>query len=238
MSDDVPVGRSKAALVLAGGGVTGAFYEIGALCALNTALHDWSMNDFDSYVGTSAGAFVAACLANGLSPQTVMQHVETPLAGMPPLRSANILSLDRTDLLLRGLRLPAALARLAAKLVRGGAQVSLLDAIGALAVALPSGLYDSAALERYLSGAFAHPGLSNDFRSLRRELAIIATDLDTGERAVFGAPPLDDVPISRAVAASAALPLVYRPVRIGGRDYIDGGLRGTASLDLAIERGE
>jgi len=66
---------------------------------------------------------------------------------------------------------------------------------------------------------------------------IIATDLDTGARVVFGTPPYDTVPISRAVAASSAMPLVYRPVRIDGRDYIDGGVRGNASLDLAIERG-
>jgi len=229
--------RSKTALVLAGGGVTGAFYEIGALAALDAMLPGWSVNNFDSYVGTSAGAFVAACLANGLTPQMLLQHVEAPLEDMPPLRSTDLLALDWTNLLLRGLRLPAALAQLATKLVRDGVQVSLLDAINALAVALPSGLYDSAALDRFLSATFARPGMSNDFRALRRDLALIATDLDTGERAVFGVPPLDAVPISRAVAASAALPLVYRPVRIAGRDYIDGGLRGTASLDLAIERG-
>lgn len=235
MSDDATTQRSKTALVLAGGGVTGAFYEFGALAALDATLSGWSVNDFDIYVGTSAGAFVAAFLANGLTPRTALQHVEAPIAGMPPLRSADILALDRAELLRRGLRLPATLARLAAQMA--GGQVSLLDAIGALSGALPSGIYDSAALERYLSAALAQPGMTNDFRALRRHLAIIATDLDTGERAVFGAPPLDDAPIARAVAASAALPLIYRPVRIGGRDYIDGGLRGTASLDLAIERG-
>jgi predicted acylesterase/phospholipase RssA len=235
--DDVPLRRGKTALVLAGGGVTGAVYEIGALCALDDALLNFSVSDFDIYVGTSAGALVAACLANGLTPHELMQHIETPIDGVTPLRLSDVLALDRAGLLRRVVQLPGALARAAAGLLVGGEHISLLDAIEALATALPSGLYDIGALERYLNAIFSGPGRSNDFQALRRELAIIATDLDTGDRAVFGLDPFADVPIARAVAASAALPLVYRPVQIGGRDYVDGGVRGTASLDLAIERG-
>lgn len=66
MSDSgVTSQRSKTALVLAGGGVTGAAYEIGALRALDDLLHGFSVNDFDVFIGTSAGALVAACLVNG-----------------------------------------------------------------------------------------------------------------------------------------------------------------------------
>jgi NTE family protein len=81
------------------------------------------------------------------------------------------------------------------------------------------------------------PGLTNDFRELPRDLHIIATDLDSGERTVFGRHEQGDVSMSAAVAASTALPVVYKPVRIGDHEYVDGGLRGTASLDLAIEHG-
>jgi hypothetical protein len=42
------------------------------------------------------------------------------------------------------------------------------------------------------------------------------------------------VPISRAVAASCAIPGLYRPVRIEGVDYIDGGVRKTAHISLAL----
>ena len=59
-------------------------------------------------------------------------------------------------------------------------------------------------------------------------------DLDTGETAKFGAPGHEDVPISKAVAASCAIPGLYRPVRIGGTDYIDGGVRKTAHISLAL----
>jgi NTE family protein len=56
---------SRTALVLSGGGLTGAVYHIGALRALNDALLDRSVNDFDIYVGTSAGAVIGSCLTSG-----------------------------------------------------------------------------------------------------------------------------------------------------------------------------
>src|SRR4029453_19235603 len=75
------------------------------------------------------------------------------------------------------------------------------------------------------------------FRLLDPELSPAATDLDPCERIVFGAPDWDDVPISRAVAASTALPMVYKPVEIKGRHLVDGGLRSTTNVDVAVEAG-
>jgi NTE family protein len=64
-----PTGRRrKAALALAGGGPLGAVYEIGVLMALSEALDGFDFNELDAYVGVSAGSFIAAGLANGLSP--------------------------------------------------------------------------------------------------------------------------------------------------------------------------
>jgi len=229
--------RSKTALVLAGGGVAGAAYEIGALCAIDQLLDRSSVNEFDSYVGTSAGGLIAACLANNLSPRTLLAVLESSLFGIEQLEPQHLFALNLPDMLRRVGKLPGAFAAAARRVLSGGSQVSLIDLAETLAVGLPTGLYDSHALERYLRAALALPGRSNRFGELPRELAIVATDLDSGERAVFGQPPLDDVPISLAVCASAAIPLFYRPVRIGGHDYIDGGIRGTASLDVAIEGG-
>src|SRR3954453_20608049 len=67
--------RSKTALVLGGGGFTGAVYEIGALRALDLLSVNRTINDFDVYVGTSAGALVAALTANGVSPEQMMRVV-------------------------------------------------------------------------------------------------------------------------------------------------------------------
>lgn len=229
--------RGKTALVLAGGGVTGAVYEIGALRALDDLLRNFSINDFDIYIGTSAGSLVAACLANGMKPREMMRHLEVPIDGIEPLQMGDLFTLDGGNLMSRGLHLPGALLHAVQSLFFSRHHLSLLDVLETLALALPGGLYDSNSLDRYLAAVLSRPNLTNDFRRLKRELAIIATDLDTGARVVFGEPPYDDVSISRAVAASSAMPLVYRPVRIGERDFVDGGVRGNASLDLAIERG-
>jgi predicted acylesterase/phospholipase RssA len=229
--------RSKTALVLAGGGVAGAAYEIGALCAIDQLLEQLSVNEFDIYVGTSAGGLVAACLANNISPRTLLSVLDSALLGIDQLEPHHLFALNLPDLLGRTQRLPAAIVDAVRRLLNEWSAVSLLDLVETLAVGLPTGLYDTSGLEGYLRSALTRPGRSNSFAGLPRELAIVATDLDSGERAVFGKPPLHQVPISLAVCASAAIPLFYRPVRIGDRDYIDGGIRGTASLDVAIEAG-
>src|SRR3954451_23555911 len=72
---------------------------------------------------------------------------------------------------------------------------------------------------------------------LENELYLAATDLDTCERIVFGADGWDDVPISTAVRASTALPMVYEPVKVGDRELVDGGIVSTTNVDIAVEAG-
>ena len=60
--------RSRVGLALAGGGPLGGIYEVGALIALADSLDGLDFNDLDVYVGVSSGGFVAAALANGISP--------------------------------------------------------------------------------------------------------------------------------------------------------------------------
>ena len=61
----------RIALAFAGGGPLGAIYEIGALCALEQSLTGLDLNRLDHYVGVSAGGFIAAGLANGISAQAL-----------------------------------------------------------------------------------------------------------------------------------------------------------------------
>src|SRR5246500_4623880 len=67
--------RDKTALVLGGGGFTGGVYEIGALRALDLLAVNSTVNNFDVYVGTSAGSFIAEPCANGVTPEEMMRVV-------------------------------------------------------------------------------------------------------------------------------------------------------------------
>src|SRR3546814_14029298 len=89
---------------------------------------------------------------------------------------------------------------------------------------VPTGLFDNAEVERFLRDIFTRRGRSNDFRELDAKLFVVAVELDSGEPVLFGADGGDDVQISRAGQASAALPGLYHPVEVRGRPPVDGAL--------------
>ncbi|HTA15115.1 MAG TPA: patatin-like phospholipase family protein [Solirubrobacteraceae bacterium] len=230
--------RDKTALVLGGGGFTGGVYEIGALRALDLLAANRTINQFDVYVGTSAGAFVASLCANGVTPEEMMRVVthQGPQA-FRDIDLGDLLRLNLPELARTGVRLPLRVASLARQLLPQLGQVSLIDILLGLAEALPSGAYTGQGIERYMRRVLEENGRHDDFRELEHELYLVATDLDTCERIVFGADGFDDVPISTAVRASGALPMVYAPVRVGDRELIDGGIVSTTNLDIAVEAG-
>jgi len=96
---------------------------------------------------------------------------------------------------------------------------------------------DTSGIQEYLHRVFRSRLRADSFDSLGRQLYVVAVDLDSGETVVFGKDGFRDVPVSKAVQASSALPGLYRPVRIGGRDYVDGGVTKTAHINLAIQSG-
>jgi predicted acylesterase/phospholipase RssA len=230
--------RSRTALVLGGGGFTGGVYEIGALRALDLLAVNKTVNQFDVYVGTSAGSFVASLAANGVTPEEMMRVVNQQVP--TPFRDIDRSTLMRPNTVefVQSLALmPLRMVGLARTLLGQLGQASIVDLVVGLGEGLPSGLYDGRGVERYLSDVLSDPDRTNDFRLLDRELYITATDLDTCERVIIGADDWDDVPISRAVQASTALPMIYKPVEVKGRELVDGGIRSTTNLDIAVERG-
>ncbi len=230
--------RSKTALVLGGGGFTGGVYEIGALRALDLLSVNRTVNEFDVYVGTSAGSFVAAAVANGVTPEEMMRVIVQQLPRpFPDARIGSLLRPNYAEFLSRGLLLPWRLVQLVRKLTGDFRQISAVDIVVGVAEALPSGLYSGQGIERYVQTILSHPDRSDDFRLLSNELYLAATDLDTCERIVFGGEEWADVPISTAVSASSALPMLYKPVKIKNRELIDGGILSTTNLDIAVEAG-
>ncbi|MCX6388309.1 MAG: patatin-like phospholipase family protein, partial [Solirubrobacterales bacterium] len=180
--------ESKTALVLGGGGFTGGVYEIGALRALDLLSVNKTVNQFDVYVGTSAGSFVAALTANGVTPEEMMRVVvqQAPV----PFRDIDVGTMLRPnwrEFLSGSLTLPWRLGGVAKDLLGNPGSVTAMDIMLGLAEALPSGLYAGDGLAKYLREVLGDPDRTDDFRQLERELYIAATDLDSCERVVLGA---------------------------------------------------
>jgi predicted acylesterase/phospholipase RssA len=106
---------------------------------------------------------------------------------------------------------------------------------------IPTGIFKTDRFEKSNRRNLNANNLYNDFTELYekrgKELYIIASKLDTAERVVFGHDYIATVPISKAMQASIAIPLFYKPVKIDGEYYVDGAMVKTTSMDLAIAKG-
>lgn len=228
---------SKRALALSGGGFTGYLFEVGALTALDDLFgEEPTSNEFDLYVGVSAGAAVAALLANGVKPEEIFQ---ANLSGERPyyFERKDIFAPAMGEGLKTLLRAGQRLIPLLKWFYRNRREMSLIDLLDKAQDTLPSGIYTLEPFARYLEATFAAKGLSPSFEGLRKELYIPAIDLETGESVMFGDSGWRDVPIAKAVTASSAAPIYFSPVRIAGRDYIDAGVGRIAFFEVAIQKG-
>ena len=230
--------RDGVGLALAGGVVEGGFYEIGALCALEEAVEGLDLTRLGVYVGVSAGAAVAAMLANGVAPRTMSAAI-VERSGDPTLdlRPDVLFTPAWSEIAGRLRRIPGIAARTLRRVVGAPREALGWGTLAAFGAALPTALFDGRGIERFLATAFGAPGRTNDFRALDAALRVVAVRLDTAELVAFGAPGLDHVPISHAVRASTALPGLFCPAEIDGELYIDGVARRTMHASLGLDQG-
>jgi NTE family protein len=204
--------------VLGGGGIAGVAWEAGIVIGLRQAGVD--LSSADVIVGTSAGSIVGShvAFATDLQALAAMTSARTDVetAAMPAVDLEAILNalaplFDQTlD--------PAEARRLvgAAAIAAPGDEEAHIARIASLLPVTPGGSGGSrAGTERWPQGG----------------LLVTAVDAESGEPVVWDRD--SGVPLDRAVAASCAVPAVYPPVTIGGRRYMDGGVRSATNADLA-----
>ena len=219
--------RPRVGLVLGAGGVLGGAWLAGALAALTEAT-GWDPATADVIVGTSAGSMIGALLAGGVPPWFMVAHSAGD--SFPGLLDATGQPTDEADRSAGGTLVrkrgvpdlrPHALG-FAVQALRN----PRLHRAGAVAAALaPRGVMSTRPLretvQRVVPAGWAqHPALW-----------VVATSVDTGRRVVFGRVDAPPAHLSEAVAASCAVPGIYRPVRIGERTYVDGGAWSPSNLD-------
>lgn len=264
----------KAGIVLAGGAVAGGAFKAGGLRALDEAFlrrrlpgqatpRSFSLKDFDMFIGLSAGSVLAAVLSAGISPDELLRIMRGTSETYDPFRPWHFmrpnalewisrlgLFLDREQEILTNYLSGATNASSGARFDLPATLKKMAEATARL---LPTGFFDVSGLEDYLRRTMRRTGLTDDFREAYRRTGkgfyLTAAELNRGEQVVFGHDePYARVPISKAIAASCALPVWYRPVAIinprAGEpgepdhlDLVDGSILHTADVRLAVEKG-
>ncbi len=196
--------NSRRALVLGGGGVTGIAWETGLLAGLAEAGID--LSSADVIVGTSAGSVVGAQISSGAK----LNDLYLAQLADPTGEIAARMGPTTTLRFVAAMAWPGDEQRARARLGRAALKARTVpeaERRAAISTRLPSASWPE------------------------RRLLITAVDAETGELRVFDRE--GGVPLPDAVAASCAVPLVWPPITIGGRRYIDGGVRSVANADLA-----
>src|SRR4051812_14843585 len=212
-------------LVLGAGGIIGEAWMGGFLAGLQEA-SGFDPRDCDHFVGTSAGSIVAAGLAGGIDPASRLEQLpEQPAA---PLEA----------------EAPRSLLGGALRFGRdaGATAFAPLAALALRSTALSGAAVRRAALARVPAGRRSLAGLGSEIARLGIEwdgrLLVVAVEVESGRRVVFGMPGETELSVPQAVEASCAIPGVFRPIRSGGQTYVDGGAWSLTNLDVApVARG-
>lgn len=234
--DSRPVSRT--ALCSAGGGITGIYFELGALKALDDCFGESrGVNEFDMYFGISAGAVVNSLLAAGFTIDAIMAAIAGAPGPIPPI-SMQLLRwshVNGPDLRQRFVRAGRAGWRVFWDVLsRRPADVD--STLFRLADLIGPPLH-STAYGDMLHRVLTLNGGSDEFRALNRPLFVGASDQDTHEHVLFGGEGWDHVPVSRAVQASLSLPPAFGAVNLAGHYYEDGAITRTSNFQEAIRRG-
>lgn len=231
-------GPGKIALAASGGGITGIYFELGALLCLEDCLAP-GLSGFDMFFGISAGAVVTSILAAGYSVDELMAAVAGHGGGRLPPLDFQLFRLSHLNFRDMAERLAAATDifwHAAYELVWHRTLPSFNDLVLDYS-SLVGPPFRSDRFEQVLRGILAKSQAENDFRKLGTRLYIGASDQDARRHVVFGAEGRDSIPISVAVQGSVSVNPAFSAVEIDSRYYEDGAVTRTSNFVEAIERG-
>lgn len=230
--------RAKTALILAGGGIMGASYEIGCLTALERLFSPgFSVRRFDIYIGISAGSVIATLMANRIAPAALFEAIARNDNRVFNFQRADIYRMDYRQALNAWWSLTRNLFSVFRSYRRDRRRFFSSDLISILQEQFPAGLFSLDPLRHYLCDAFHREQVRDRFDQIRPELYIPAVELDRGERVIFGEPERRDLHVCEAITASCAIPAFFRPFRIGDQYFVDGSVGRVAHVDIAIAHG-
>jgi predicted acylesterase/phospholipase RssA len=237
MTSRRPAKGPRLGLALAAGGVLGGVYEVGALRALEEAIEGLDLNRLHVYVGVSAGSFVGAHLVNGVTVTDMLRGLRSDVDSESMFDPSIFFVPAYREIGRRGLLLPSVISDALMQLAKGPDDPSFFGALEGLGRSLPAGIFCNEAIRSYLQRFLSERGRTDDFRKLRKKFFVVATNLETGRRVVFGSEKFSHIPISHAVQASTAVPGLYQPVDVEGRVCVDGVLLKTMHASIALEAG-
>ncbi|WP_035057539.1 patatin-like phospholipase family protein, partial [Desulfuromonas sp. TF] len=156
----MPPARNKTALVLAGGGIMGAAYEIGCLTALDRLFAPgFNTRRFDIYVGVSAGSVIATLIANRISPNGLFHAIDNNEQSVFNFHRSDIYRLDYREIFASFWSLTTNLFRIFRNYRQNRWTFSLVDIVHILQEQFPAGLFSLGPLQRYLCQAFRREGI-------------------------------------------------------------------------------
>lgn len=217
-----------------GGGVTGAFFHFGVLAALDDHLSRRS-HEADIFTGVSAGSLVCSAVAQGLTAQNAVEAIMKDDQSFFQIDRDDIYRFSFMDMSIDMMKFLWTLFYIIFLKIQSPKDAPSF--FWGLKDSLPSGLFSMRFYEAWIKDFFESKNLPCFFSQIEKELYIPANDLDCSKRVVFGSEGWKHIPLYKAITASSAIPIFFKPVQVESRYYLDGGVGSMAHLDISAGAG-
>ncbi|NRA63500.1 MAG: patatin-like phospholipase family protein [Pseudobacteriovorax sp.] len=218
--------ENKTGIALSGGAIEGLLYQIGVLHGLNMALSNRKLDSVDVVSGVSSGSIAGSIIAAKIPILDVLRAIHGLPSKSPHLKLSTLFDFAGLHIFRRFTRVSLSMPK---------SQPS--QWIPNLSQSIPTGFFMGDRFESYLRSVFETHGKTTNLSELDTKFYVGVTDQDNFKHVVLGKAPFENIDIPSAVRASSALPPLFTPKRIAGRNYIDGQVTKSCNLESVVEEG-